>query len=552
MKHKKNDTAPKITALYERLSREDGCDGESGSIQNQKKLLEGYCALNGYSNIIHYTDDGYTGTSFARPAWERLMQDVEAGKIGTIITKDLSRLGRNYLEVGQYTDILFPQKGVRFVAIANGIDSNDPSTSEYAPIMNLVNEWYVKQYSQRMKAAWQAKRIAGEHTSPQRYGYLKDPENPKHWIIDEEAATVIRRMYQLASDGKSLSKIRQILYEEQIEKPSYYSAKRDRNRPLPSRPYDWDVSTIRDILTAKEYIGMTVNRKTNRPSYRKNAKTEKLPPSEWQYIENTQEPIVSEELFYAVQEKLVKKAASKPIPGVNPLRGLVYCADCGQPMLNKRENPQPVRGKDGVPTGKLSSPTDGFECRTYTNGKNHRETVCSRHWVRTAALNTLILESLKAFAQPNINEKKLLQMLHNSNQNKRACDKKEALLRKKQNRSTELDRLIQGAYEANFKGNLTDERLSKLVSKYEAEQERLNQEIAELAEQLNATETNKPDGKQFLHTLRRVTSLDILTPEMVEALVEKVVIHERIGTRNSGEQEIEIYFKFIGKVGDCQ
>ena len=553
MKHKKIDNAPKITALYERLSREDG-GSESISIQNQKKLLEDYCFINGFSNPVHYTDDGYSGASFHRPAWAQLMADVESGKVGTIIVKDMSRVGRNYLEVGQLTEVLLPRKGVRFIAVANGMDSDHPETGEFAPILNLVNEWYVKNFSQRMKAAWEAKRIAGEHTSTVcRYGYRKDPANPEKWLIDEEAADVVRKIFQLALDGKCPSEIARILHREQVEKPSYYRAKRQPCFSLPERPYDWDATVIRDILTSKEYIGMTVNHKKYRPTYKDRSQLGRYPKDEWQYIENTHEPIISEEVFYGVQDKLVSHPAVQPIQRVNPLKGLVYCADCGAAMFNKRQNPQPLKDREGSFTGKYNKGTDGFECRTFTTGKKHKETICSRHWVSTETLQTLTLETLKSIAASSLSdEKTLLCKLAQADQNQDQVPDDKKLLHEKQTRSAELDRLIEGAYEASFKGKLTDGRLSTLVAGYEAEQERLEQEIVALTRQISEAETPKQDGRQFLKALRQFTFFDTLTPEMAEALVDRIVVHERIGTRSDYQQEIEIYFKFIGKAGDVQ
>ena len=553
MRRKRTDHAPKITALYERLSREDSAQGESLSIHNQKLRLECYAAEHGFTNPVHYTDDGHSGASFHRPAWSRLMEDVKARRVGTVIVKDMSRVGRNYLEVGYFTEAVFPQYGVRFIAIDSGVDSADQSTTEYAPIMNLVNEWYVRDFSERMKAAWRAKRIAGEHTcTVGLYGYRKDPENPNRWLIDPEAAEVVRHIFQLALEGKGPGEIAHILHDEQVEKPSYYRAKRQPSFTLPQRPYDWDSSVVRTMLTSREYLGMTVNHKTIRPTYKSRSKVEKLDRSEWQFVEGTQEPIVSEDLFNAVQEQMNIRPGNKRLPGTNPLCGLVYCADCGAPMANKRQSPQPKKDKNGQFTGKYTKYQDGFECRTYTLAKKHRESACSRHYVNTEVLRALILESLKECAQSALSDEaallKRLGTVRQSPDDKKAQQKRLNQLRR---RSAELDDVIERTYEASFRGQLTDERLSALVEGYEAEQERVEREITALTAQLQRDEVTKPEPERFLERLRRFASFESLSAEMVTELVEKIVVHDRIGRGKNAQQEIEITFKFIGKAGEA-
>lgn len=552
MRRKHNETAPRITALYERLSREDSGAGDSISIQNQKIKLESYAAEHGFTNAVHYTDDGYSGASFQRPAWNQLMEDIKARKVGTVIVKDMSRVGRNYLEVGYFTEVIFPQYGVRFIAIDSAVDSADQTSTEYAPIMNLVNEWFVKDFSERMKAAWKAKRIAGEHTCTVcMYGYRKDPETPNRWLIDEEAAQVVRHIFQLALEGKGPGEIARILHDKQVEKPSYYRAKRQPSFQLPERPYDWDSSVVSTMLKSREYIGMTVNHKTIRPTYKSRSKIEKLDRSEWQFVEGTQEPIVSETIFYAVQEKLRPRTARKTIEGTNPLKGLVYCADCGAPMANKRQSPQPKKDKNGHPTGKYTKYQDGFECRTYTLGKKHRETACSRHYVNSETLRTLVLETLKECGKCALSDEsallKRLGSIGQSPNEKKEQQKRLNLLRR---RSAELDDLIQRTFEDNFRGTLSNEKLSELVEGYETEQESAEREIAALTAQLQRDEVTKPNVQRFLERLRRYASFETLTAEMVTELLEKIVVHERIGSRNNYEQEIEIYFRFIGKVGE--
>ena len=560
MKRKKIDITPKITALYERLSREDDALGESGSITNQKKKLEAYAAEMDFSNIVHYTDDGYSGSSFDRPAWQRLMEDVEAGKVGTVIAKDMSRIGRNYLEVGQVTEILFPQKGVRFIAIDSGVDSDDPSTSEFAPILNLVNEWYVKDHSEKVRMSYRSRDYAGEHIANKvLYGYKRDPEHKGHWLIDEEAAGVVRHIFQLASEGNAPGQIARILYEERVEKPSYYRAKRSHAEALPERPYDWDLSVVKYLLSCMEYTGATANFKTHMPSY-KSKRAVCNPKEQWSIHEGTQEAIVRPELWQRVQE--VQKALREARPKArqfeikNPLSGYIYCADCGKPLMNTRKREYPKRDRNGNPTGKISKAVDFFVCRTYMNSLKHHERTCSRHMIHTEALNLLILDSLRQIAQAALaDEWGFLERINSIDHRESDSDHMRQIraeLRKTQKRHSEQDNLIQGAYEANFKGNLTDERLSTLVANYETEQEQLGSRIHELQEKCQQNERQRRDGKAFLDRVHRVTAFETLTPEIMEAFVDRVVVHQHAGSRYKYHQEIEIYFKFIGNPGATQ
>ena len=556
MRRKKIDNTPKITALYERLSREDDLNGESNSITNQKQKLETYAAEHGFENLVHYTDDGYSGSSFNRPAWKRLMEDVEAGKVGAIIAKDMSRIGRNYLEVGQYTEIVFPQKGIRFIAIDNGVDSDDPSTSEFAPILNLVNEWYVKDHSEKVRMSYRARSGAGEHTaSCPLYGYCKDPEHKGHWIVDEEAADVVRRIFRMASEGMTPGQIAGVLYREKVESPACRLARLYPNRKMPENPYNWKGRSIQTYLTSKEYMGMTVNFKTCVPSY-KCKKPIRNEEKDMEVIQNTHEAIIEPELWHRVQEAqkqaLAGRTRSVPIEGKTPLAGYVYCADCGAPMLNIRERSLPRKNAKGEPTGGHTKPLDQFCCKTYINGRKRREKVCSRHMVHTQALTELTLEALRATAQAALSDESafLSRIADENHRDWDADHRKEVKTQRnrKRRRCEELDRLIQGAYEANFKGNLTDERLTVLVDGYEREQEGLISDLNELDAQMETWKSRERDGRGFLKLVRKYSEFSALTPEVCENFLEKIVVHERSGEKEEHSQEIEIYLKFIGKV----
>lgn len=303
---KKQSEQTKITALYERLSRDDELAGESNSIVNQKKMLEKYAKEQGFSNLSHYTDDGWSGTNFERPDWKRLLTDIEDGKVGCVIVKDMSRIGRNYLQVGFYTEVLFREKGVRFIAISNGVDSTQQSSNEFAPFLNIMNEWYVRDTSRKIKSVLHAKGMDGKHlTSNAIYGYRKDPEDNDHWIIDEEAAAVVRRIYQLIMEGNGPMQVARILTMEKVERPSYYLAKQGlgtcRGSCDMSRPYTWTATTISDIVSKPEYMGHTVNFRTHKDSY-KDKHSRRVSPEDWILFENTQEPIVDEDTWHTVQK----------------------------------------------------------------------------------------------------------------------------------------------------------------------------------------------------------------------------------------------------------
>jgi DNA invertase Pin-like site-specific DNA recombinase len=275
----------KITALYERLSHDDELIGDSNSVVNQKAMLESYAAQHGFTNCVHYTDDGWSGANFERPSWKRLVADIEAGKVGCVIAKDMSRVGRDYLQTGFYTEILFREKGVRFIAISNGVDSFDHNSGEFAPFLNIMNEWYVRDCSRKQKAQYQVRGRSGKPvTNTIPYGFKKDPEEKHHWLVDEEAADVVRRIFRLSVEGKGPLTIAKILMNDKVERPSYYLAQRGRgtcqSKTDMSRPYDWTSNTVADMLAKPEYMGHTVNFRAYKPSY-KDKKMIKRPPEEW-------------------------------------------------------------------------------------------------------------------------------------------------------------------------------------------------------------------------------------------------------------------------------
>lgn len=392
-------TEEKITALYERLSRDDDLTGDSNSILNQKRYLESYAAQRGYTNIVHYTDDGWSGGNFDRPAWKRLVADIEAGKVAHLLCKDLSRIGRNYLQTGFYTEVMFRQNGVHFVAVANNIDSEEQDSGEFAPFLNIMNEWYLRDQSKKVSAAYRVKGKAGKPTTNNAiYGYKKDPEDKDHWLVDEEAAAVVRRIFRLAVEGHGPHEIAKILTQEKVECPAYYLARNGRgsrkNTVDTSRPYDWYGFTVSSMLTKPEYMGHTVNFRSSKKSYRD--KRVKNDPSDWLIFENTHEAIVDPETWQLAQQ--VKRTVRRTdTTGVaNPLTGLVFCADYEAKMYNHRGK----RKKDGREYG-----TDFYNCSTYTLTFERETQMCFSHTVSTKALNALILETIRTTASYAIQNK---------------------------------------------------------------------------------------------------------------------------------------------------
>ncbi len=475
-------TEEKITVLYERLSRDDDLTGDSNSILNQKRYLESYAAQRGYTNIVHYTDDGWSGGNFDRPAWKRLVADIEAGKVAHLLCKDLSRIGRNYLQTGFYTEVMFRQNGVHFVAVANNIDSEEQDSGEFAPFLNIMNEWYLRDQSKKVSAAYRVKGKAGKPTTNNAiYGYKKDPEDKDHWLVDEEAAAVVRRIFRLAVEGHGPHEIAKILTQEKVECPAYYLARNGRgsrkNTVDTSRPYDWYGFTVSSMLIKPEYMGHTVNFRSSKKSYRD--KRVKNDPSDWLIFENTHEAIVDPETWQLAQQ--VKRTVRRTdTTGVaNPLTGLVFCADCGAKMYNHRGKRKKAGREYSV---------DFYSCSTYTLTFERETQMCSSHTVSTKALNALILETIRTTASYAIqNKEEFIQKVCSILQvrQQEAAKELKRKVAKERRRSAELDVLIKKLYETYAMGKLEEKRFELLCAEYEKEQAELEQLLASEQAQLD-------------------------------------------------------------------
>ena len=534
----------KATALYSRLSHDDELQGESNSITNQKQMLENYASTNSFPNIRHYVDDGYTGTNFDRPDWIQMINDIEAGQIGTLIVKDMSRVGRDYIEVGIYTDKTFKKHNVRFIAVNNNIDSDNIESTEFAPFLNIMSEWQARDTSRKVRAVNKAKADSGKSlTSILPYGYMRDPEDKNHWIIDEPAAAVVRRIFNMAIDGMGTFKIAKILTEEKIENPSYhyatYRLPEDKVSQYDlSNPHSWNMGTVKSILARLEYTGATVNFRSVKVSY-KDKRIRGLPQEDWMIIPNTHEPIIDQETYDTVQRlrKTVRRADTLGEP--NPLTGLLYCADCFKKMYNSRTKETEISGKDF------------YTCSTYSLSRFGDEKCCTQHYIRSAVIRELVLDAIKCVSsQVRENEAVFVQKVREMStvQQIESAKAHKKVLSKNERRIAELDTLFRKTYEDNVNGKLSDERYSKLTTDYEAEQADLMQRNSVLQKELDEFNADSFKTDNFIELVRRYTEFEELSTQMLNEYIEKIVVHAP--DKSSGErvQDVDIYFNFIGKI----
>ena len=547
-------TETKITALYERLSNDDRLLGDSNSIVNQKAMLESYAKQNNFSNLQHYTDDGFSGGNFERPSWKRMVSDIQAGKVGTVIVKDMSRVGRDYLQTGFYTEVLFKQQGVRFIAVSNGVDSTDASSSEFAPFLNIMNEWYLRDCSRKLKAAYRTKGNSGKPTtSHPPYGYRKSPEDKNQWIVDEESARVVKRIFNLCVEGYGPGQIAKILMNDKIETPSYYWGKQGisawQSKYDPNRPYDWTSDSVARMLERIEYLGHTVNFKTFRQDY-KNNKMLHNPKEKWKIFENTHEPIIDKETWELVQKLRETPKRHDFSDKPNPLTGLLYCADCGAKLYNDSQKaysqkhgykPDPMTGYYG---------SDYYECKNYKLASVRETALCTSHRVNTNALIKLILETIRLVSEyATTNKTEFIEKVKaiSLSQHNQDVNEQKKRLAKNEKRYTELDELIKKLYESYATGKLTEKRFELLSAGYEQEQENLANEIDELKKCLETYKEETDNVNQFLELAKKYTDFSVLTTPMLNEFIDKIIIHAPYRDEVDRFQQIDIYFNFIGQ-----
>ena len=528
---------------------------KSTKFGRQKKLLEDYAKEHGFTNCVHFTDDGWSGANFDRPNWKRMIAAIEAGEVSHVLVKDLSRVGRDYLQVGFYTEVMFREHGVRFVAIANGVDSDKRESSEFAPFLNIMNEWYVRDSSRKIKSVLRAKGMSGIHTnSIGIYGYKKDPNDKNHWIVDDEAAEVVRRIYRMAIEGKGPYEIARILASEKVERPSYYLAQRGLGKHKtsynPDEPYTWRGGTVADILSKPEYIGHTVNFRTYKESY-KDKHSKMTPKEDLVIFENTQEAIIDKETWERVQTLRKTIRRTDTIGTANPLTGLMFCADCGAKMYNHRGKAGNARDWAGRPTGKKRPDRDEYNCSRYDLGNQHFDDYCTTHLIRTAVVNELLLEAIKEvcdYAQNN--EAEFMAQVCSASEDRQAKAAKAIRQRKQRSekRTDELSRLIRKLYEDNVNGRLSDKLFEQMLHDFEAELEGLTDSITQDQQELDRISRETVNAEKFLALVKKYTDFSELTPAMINEFVEKILVHQAEGKGASRTQEVEIFFNFIGKV----
>ena len=527
-----------ITALYPRLSHEDELQGESNSISNQKRILETYAKQNGFSNLRWYTDDGYSGANFQRPGFQAMLADIEAGKVGTVIVKDMSRLGRNYLQVGMYTEMIFPQKNVRFIAINDGVDSAQ-GENDFAPRRNIFNEWLVRDTSKKIKAVKRSKGMSGKPiTSKPVYGYLMDED--ENFIIDEEAAPVVRQIYSLCLAGNGPTKIARMLTEQQIPTPGTLEYRRtgSTRRYHPGYECKWATNTVVHLLENREYTGCLVNFKTEKPSYKLKHSIEN-PPEKQAVFENHHEPIIDRETWERVQELRKQRKRPNRYDEVGLFSGILFCADCGSVMYQQRYQ-----------TDKRKQ--DCYICGSYKK----RTADCTAHFIRTDLLTAGVLSNLrKVTSYAAKHEARFMKLLIEQNEDgdrrRNAAKKKE--LEAAEKRIAELSAIFKRLYEDSVTGRISDERFTELSADYEAEQKELKERAAKLREELSKVQEATENAEKFMNVVRRHTTIEELTPTLLREFVEKIVVHESValdGKRRGKlrRQEIEIYYSFVGKV----
>ena len=491
----------RITALYERLSRDDELAGDSNSIVNQKKMLEDYAKSNGYTDLVHFTDDGYSGGNFDRPGWKEMLRQIEDGSIGTVIVKDMSRVGRDYLQVGFYTEVFFREKGVHFVAISNGVDSDINTSSEFASFLNIMNEWYLRDCSRKIKAVLQAKGRDGKPiTNNPPYGYIKDPE--------------------------------------------------DKNRCDMSKPYEWAGVSVVRMLEKPEYMGDTVNFRTKKLSY-KDKVAVKNDSDEIVVFTDTHEAIIDRKTWYMVQELRKTKRRINTEGESNPFVGKIFCADCGGKMHYRNEGKRAGRKWRGLPDGSVRTTPACYNCGNYNNSHDQSGKVCCSHNIQAKVIDQFVLETIQyACKSVRMDERAFVESIRSASEIREQSEAKKlkAALKHQEKRYAELDILLKKVYEDNALGRLPDKRYEMLSAGYEKEQAELEQSIKACREQLTQYDEDTDRTEKFLALVHKYTDITELTPVIINEFVDKILVHKAEKIDGERVMEIEIYLNFIGKV----
>lgn len=529
-----------ITALYARLSQEDALDGESNSIANQKKILLKYATDNHFSNPTFFIDDGVSGVTFDRPGWNEMIRLAEAGKVQTVIVKDMSRMGRDYLKVGYYTESFFVERDIRYIAINDGVDS-DKGDNDFTPFRNLFNDFYARDTSKKIRAVMRAKGNAGEHlcTNPP-YGYMKDPADKKKWIVDEEAAEIVKRIFDLCIAGKGPMQIAKLLTDEHILTVKAHYAQR-AGKPLPEKPYHWDPKSVAGILERPEYTGCTVNFKTYSKSHKLKKRLHNVPENQ-RIFPNTQPAIIDEQVFVRVQElRENKRRPAKQAERQGLFSGLLYCADCGSKLH--------------FATGKNMTPQqDCYRCSRYKSNTGD----CTMHFIREETLKLFVLQRIfdvtALFFDDAMAFEEAAKKQHFQEAEKEAQKRKREIAQAEK-RIGELDRIFKRIYEDDISGTISHERFLKLSTDYEAEQRELTEQVKTWREVVEIFERDRSDFDSFAAIVRKYVGIRELTPTIVNEFVKKIIVHAPDKSSGHRRQKIELVWNFIGEVnlpGDDQ
>ena len=529
-----------ITALYARLSQEDALDGESNSIANQKKILLKYATDNHFSNPTFFIDDGVSGVTFDRPGWNEMIRLAEAGKVQTVIVKDMSRMGRDYLKVGYYTESFFAERDIRYIAINDGVDS-DKGDNDFTPFRNLFNDFYARDTSKKIRAVMRAKGNAGEHlcTNPP-YGYMKDPADKKKWMVDEEAAEIVKRIFDLCIAGKGPMQIAKLLTAEHILTVKAHYAQR-AGKPLPEKPYHWDPKSVAGILERPEYTGCTVNFKTYSKSHKLKKRLYNVPENQ-RIFPNTQPAIIDEQVFVRVQElRENKRRPAKQAERQGLFSGLLYCADCGSKLH--------------FATGKNMTPQqDCYRCSRYKSNTGD----CTMHFIREETLKLFVLQRIfdvtALFFDDAMAFEEAAKKQHFQEAEKEAQKRKREIAQAEK-RIAELDRIFKRIYEDDISGTISHERFLKLSTDYEAEQRELTEQVKTWREVVEIFEQDRSDFDSFAAIVRKYVGIRELTPTIVNEFVKKIIVHAPDKSSGHRRQKIELVWNFIGEVnlpGDDQ
>ena len=534
----KTDVEP-ITALYERLSRDDEQEGESNSITNQKSLLQAYAQERGFTNCRHYTDDGYSGGNFDRPGWQQLLADIEAGIVKTVLVKDMSRVGRNYVETGFYTEVYFGRMGVRFIAINNNIDNDNPDSTEFAGILNIMNDWYLRDQSRKIRSAAQQKGRSGKPlTYNPCFGYVKDPKDKNHWLIDPEAADTVRRIFELAASGKSQLSICRTLVQEKRVTPGYYRfqhspdgvGKQHTNR----QPYNWDTRMLSKLVQRREYMGDTVNFKTCVTEYR--GKRVSVPAEEQLVFPGTHEAIVDEETWQAAQQIFHPEMASAPGKSC-ALKGLMVCGECGVPMKFHR-----MTGHEEC---------NDFVCRTHQKSAAYEERLCTHNSIRVTVIREIVRDTLRTVNRYAIaDEEGFRRRLAREAATYQPDDRKQLAkaIREKEKHIARLEHLLKKLYEDYALGHIPEERFDRLSAQYEQEEATLKVELADDQVRLNEVQTASAQTDKYLALARKYRDCAEVTDDMILAFVEKIVVYRTIRpAKGQRTRQIEVHLNYIGQ-----